>query len=86
MIKIFNLFVCVMLLLGCSSVKKGLDSRSKDHYNGNLSTKDRVHFDKVFYAANKAKVLGDYDEAADLSDDGTVNILDVIQLMNLILD
>ena len=28
----------------------------------------------------------EYDEAADLSGDGIINVLDVIQLMNLILD
>lgn len=66
MVKVFKLFVCVILLASCSSVKKGLESRSEGKQVSNLSSKDRVHFDKVFYAANKAKVLGDLDEAAEL--------------------
>ena len=37
-------------------------------------------YDKELIPGNK------YNEAADLSSDGMINVLDVIQLMNLILD
>ena len=29
---------------------------------------------------------GDYDPLADLNDDGIVNVLDIVQLVNIILD
>ncbi|HIA36834.1 MAG TPA: tetratricopeptide repeat protein [Flavobacteriales bacterium] len=66
MIRIFKIFICVLFLLSCSSIKKGQEAKTENQQKGSLSAKDKVHFDKVFYAANRAKILGDYDEAADL--------------------
>ncbi len=66
MVKVFKIFICALFLLSCSSIKKGQEAKSENPQKGNLSAKEQVHFDKVFFAANRAKILGDFDEAADL--------------------
>jgi len=66
MAKITTFVFLIIVLNACTSIKKGVEHSSKKTYVDNLSTKERVRFDKVFYAANKAKVLGNFDEAASL--------------------
>lgn len=64
-IKLLILFFVSFLIFGCSSSEKGTNSSSSKKKNS-LSEKERINFDYLFFNANKERILGNYELAANL--------------------
>ena len=62
MVKPFSISVILLVFTSCSVLDKP-DSVSRV---AKMSPKEKSSFDRLFYSANKEKILGNYDEAADL--------------------
>ncbi|MBL4657665.1 MAG: tetratricopeptide repeat protein [Flavobacteriales bacterium] len=63
--QITGIVIILLFLTSCTLLHKGGGSSSVDSQS-NLSAKERSSFDRLFYTANKDKILGNYDAAADL--------------------
>ncbi|MBL4755718.1 MAG: tetratricopeptide repeat protein [Flavobacteriales bacterium] len=57
---------CILVVLSSCSVLNKSDTSGAAVQKSRLSPKERTSFDRLFYSANKEKILGNYDAAADL--------------------
>ena len=63
--KLIGIVIILISLASCSVLKNTDNSGSSGRAKNKLSTKERSAFDRLFYNANKDKILGNYVDAAD---------------------
>jgi tetratricopeptide (TPR) repeat protein len=62
-IKIFIFLISVFVISSCKTGQDSSSSSSRNGESANLSGKQKMKFDKLFYEANREKMLGNYDTA-----------------------
>ncbi len=63
---LIGISIILLVLTSCSVFNKSENSGSDNAGKSRLSPKEKNAFDRLFYSANKDKILGNYKEAADL--------------------
>ena len=62
-LKILILSITIFALFSCKTGQNSSYSSSHKGESGNLSSKQKIEFDNLFFDANKEKMLGNYDKA-----------------------